>query len=87
MIIVYIIVAWVVLHFINKGIAQFFKIQNRGKKANKKRSKTLIALVQNVVAYVVWFIVLTTILSKFGISVGGIIASAGVVGLAVGFCG
>jgi len=34
---------------------------------------------------VVWFIVLTTILSKFGISVGGIIASAGVVGLAVGF--
>ncbi|MDK9868830.1 mechanosensitive ion channel family protein [Staphylococcus equorum] len=87
MIIVYIIVAWVVLHFINKGIAQFFKIQNRGKKANKKRSKTLIALVQNVVAYVVWFIVLTTILSKFGISVGGIIASAGVVGLAVGFGG
>ncbi|EJX19170.1 MULTISPECIES: mechanosensitive ion channel family protein [Staphylococcus] len=85
MIIVYIIVAWIVLHFINKGIAQFFKIQNRGKKANKKRSKTLIALVQNVVAYVVWFIVLTTILSKFGISVGGIIASAGVVGLAVGF--
>ncbi|RIM27483.1 mechanosensitive ion channel family protein, partial [Staphylococcus cohnii] len=38
-----------------------------------------------VVSYVVWFIVLTTILSKFGISVGGIIASAGVVGLAVGF--
>ena len=33
----------------------------------------------------VWFIVLTTILSKFGISVEGIIASAGVVGLAVGF--
>jgi len=85
MIFVYIIVAWIVLRFINKGIAQFFKIQNRGKKANKKRSKTLIALVQNVVAYVVWFIVLTTILSKFGISVGGIIASAGVVGLAVGF--
>ncbi|MDG0842157.1 mechanosensitive ion channel family protein [Staphylococcus equorum] len=85
MIFVYIVVAWIVLRFINKGIAQFFKIQNKGKKANKKRSKTLIALVQNVVAYVVWFIVLTTILSKFGISVGGIIASAGVVGLAVGF--
>ena len=35
--------------------------------------------------YIVWFIVITTILSKFGISVEGIIASAGVVGLAVGF--
>jgi len=70
---------------VNKGIAQFFKIQNKSKNGNKKRSKTLISLVQNVVSYVVWFIVLTTILSKFGISVGGIIASAGVVGLAVGF--
>lgn len=35
--------------------------------------------------YIVWFIVITTILSKFGISVEGVIASAGVVGLAVGF--
>ncbi|MDQ7187191.1 mechanosensitive ion channel family protein, partial [Staphylococcus aureus] len=51
----------------------------------KKRSKTLISLVQNVVKYIVWFIVITTILSKFGISVEGVIASAGVVGLAVGF--
>ena len=40
---------------------------------------------QNVVKYIVWFIVVTTILSKFGISVEGVIASAGVVGLAVGF--
>ncbi|MGW7976865.1 mechanosensitive ion channel family protein [Staphylococcus xylosus] len=85
MIIVYVVAAWIILHFVNKGIAQFFKIQNKGKNSNKKRSKTLISLVQNVVSYVVWFIVLTTILSKFGISVGGIIASAGVVGLAVGF--
>ena len=85
MIIIYVVAAWIILKFINKGIAQFFKMQNKGKNANKKRSKTLISLVQNVVSYVVWFIVLTTILSKFGISVGGIIASAGVVGLAVGF--
>lgn len=85
MIIVYVVAAWIILRFVNKAIAQFFKIQNKGKSGNKKRSKTLISLVQNVVSYVVWFIVLTTILSKFGISVGGIIASAGVVGLAVGF--
>ena len=61
------------------------KIQNKSKKGNKKRSKTLVSLVQNVVKYIVWFIVITTILSKFGISVEGIIASAGVVGVAVGF--
>ncbi|WP_145468343.1 mechanosensitive ion channel family protein [Staphylococcus pettenkoferi] len=85
MVIVYLIVAWIVIRILNKIIQQFFKLQNRGNKGNKKRSKTLISLVQNIVSYVVWFIVITTILKKFGISVEGIIASAGVVGLAVGF--
>mgnify|MGYP002723923439 FL=1 len=85
MVIVYLIVAWIVIRILNKIIQQFFKLQNRGNKGNKKRSKTLISLVQNIVSYVVWFIVITTILKKFGISAEGIIASAGVVGLAVGF--
>ena len=35
MIVIYIIVAWIVLRFINKGIEQFFKIQNKGKKRIK----------------------------------------------------
>lgn len=85
LIIIYIIVALIVIAILNKVIEQAFKIQNRSSKVNKKRSRTLISLVQNVVSYIVWFIVITTILSKFGISVEGIIASAGVVGLAVGF--
>ncbi|MDO0963483.1 mechanosensitive ion channel family protein [Staphylococcus haemolyticus] len=85
LIIIYIIVALIVIAILNKVIEQAFKIQNRSSKGNKKRSRTLISLVQNVVRYIVWFIVITTILSKFGISVEGIIASAGVVGLAVGF--
>ena len=84
MILIYIIVALIVIAILNKVIEQAFKIQNKSKK-EVKRSKTLISLVQNVVKYIVWFIVLTTILSKFGISVEGVIASAGVVGVAVGF--
>ena len=83
LIIIYIIVALIVIAILNKVIEQAFKIQNRSSKGNKKRSRTLISLVQNVVSYIVWFIVITTILSKFGISVEGIIASAGVVGLLV----
>lgn len=35
--------------------------------------------------YIVWFIVIMMILSKFGISVEGVIVSVGVVGLVVGF--
>lgn len=85
MILIYIIAAIIVISILNKVIEQAFKIQNKSRKGNKKRSETLISLVQNVVKYIVWFIVITTILSKFGISVEGIIASAGVVGLAVGF--
>jgi small-conductance mechanosensitive channel len=85
MIIVYIVIAFIVIRIANKVIEQFFKVQNKGRKANKKRSQTLISLVQNIVTYVVWFIVVTTILSRLGIKVEGIIASAGVVGLAVGF--
>lgn len=85
MVVIYIVVAWLAIRIFHKVIEQFFKVQNKSKNANKKRSQTLISLVQNIVSYVVWFIVLTTILSKFGISVEGIIASAGVVGLAVGF--
>ena len=84
LIIIY-IVALIVIAILNKVIEQAFKIQNRSSKGNKKRSRTLISLVQNVVSYIVWFIVITTILSKFGISVEGIIASAGVVGLACWF--
>lgn len=85
MIVIYVVVAWVVIRILNKIIEKFFKVQNKGRSGNKKRSKTLVSLVKNIVSYVIWFIVLTTILSKFGISVEGIIASAGVVGLAVGF--
>ena len=84
MILIYILVAIVVIAILNKIIEQAFKIQNKSKK-EIKTFKTLISLVQNIVKYIVWFVVITTILSKFGISVEGIIASAGVVGIAVGF--
>lgn len=84
MILIYIIVAIIVIKVLNKSIEQFFKLQNRTSHG-RKRSITLTALVKNVVRYVVWFIVLTTILGKFGISVSGLLAGAGVVGLAIGF--
>ena len=85
MVIIYILVGLIVIGIINKAIEEAFKFQNKSNRGNKKRSKTLVSLIKNVVRYIVWFIVLTTVLSKFGISVNGIIASAGVVGIAVGF--
>ncbi|ARJ50918.1 mechanosensitive ion channel family protein [Staphylococcus lutrae] len=85
-VLIYVFAAFVVVRILNKIIAQFFKVNNRSTKSSRaKRSKTLITLVQNVVGYIIWFITLTTILSKFGISVESILAGAGVVGLAIGF--
>ncbi|MGW9857560.1 moderate conductance mechanosensitive channel [Staphylococcus hominis] len=85
MVIIYILVGLIVIGIVNKAIEEAFKFQNKSSRGNKKRSRTLVSLIKNVVRYIVWFIVLTTVLSKFGISVNGIIASAGVVGIAVGF--
>ncbi|MBI5975061.1 mechanosensitive ion channel family protein [Staphylococcus canis] len=91
-VLIYVVVAFIVIRILNKVIEQFFKVNSKTAKSSKykssnraKRSKTLIALVQNVVGYIVWFITLTTVLSKFGISVESILAGAGVVGLAIGF--
>ncbi|MGV3245121.1 mechanosensitive ion channel family protein [Staphylococcus sp. 11261D007BR] len=88
-VLIYVLAAFIVIRILNKVIEQIFKVNTKTARASKsnraKRSKTLITLVQNVVGYIVWFITLTTVLSKFGISVESILAGAGVVGLAIGF--
>lgn len=85
-IIAYIIIAMIIISIAKKMVTKFFKANGRKKTHYKvKRSETLSTLVQNLISYVVWFIVVTSILSRFGISVSAILAGAGVVGLALGF--
>lgn len=85
-IIAYILIGVVVIAIARKVVNKFFKANARKKNNYKiKRSETLSTLVQNLISYIVWFIVITSILSRFGISVSAILAGAGVVGLAVGF--
>lgn len=52
---------------------------------NERRQQTLSKLLSNVVAYVVYFIAAVSILSTFTIDITGLIAGAGVLGLAIGF--
>lgn len=52
---------------------------------NERRQQTLSKLLSNVVAYVVYFIAGVSVLSTFTIDITGLIAGAGVLGLAVGF--
>ncbi len=54
-----------------------------GRKA--RRSATVASLVVATVAVIVWFTVAITILQGFGVSVGALVASAGIAGVALGF--
>jgi len=56
-------------------------------RVNKKgaRALTIAKLLNNVVRYIIWFVVVMVILSTLGVNLAPFIASAGVVGLAIGF--
>ena len=51
----------------------------------EKRAKTLGTLLNNLAGFVVWAVVITMALAKWGVNIAPILAGAGVVGLAVGF--
>lgn len=53
--------------------------------AASKRIKTLTGVLWTISCGFLWFIVVLTSLSQFGVNIGPILAGAGVVGLAVGF--
>ncbi len=55
------------------------------RKTKPGRIKTLDKLLLNIFSYVMIFIFIGTLLSLFGVSIGPLIAGAGVVGLAIGF--
>jgi len=51
----------------------------------EKRINTLMGIVKGITKILIWAIFIMTLLKKFGIDIGPILASAGIIGLAVGF--
>ncbi|MFD2911578.1 mechanosensitive ion channel family protein [Jeotgalibacillus terrae] len=85
-IILIIVVAGIVVRIVKKLIENVFKVRARGPvQVSARRENTLLKLLQNVVSYVVYFVAILAVLSAFEIDVRGLIAGAGVVGLAIGF--
>lgn len=88
-IILQLIAIWVA-YFIAKGIAKhmisrsFVRMRKRGK-MSEGRANTLEKLLMSVLSYTMIFIVIVVIFGIFGLPIGGLIAGAGIVGLAVGF--
>jgi len=86
-IIIILAVAKIVLSVINKVIEKSLTPLEKSKNYQKKisRAKTLIPLLQSISKYVIYFISGVMVLRELGVDTTAVIASAGVVGLAIGF--
>jgi moderate conductance mechanosensitive channel len=83
-IIIIILASRILVKVISNSVNQIFK--TRGKiQLNERRVETMRSLVNNVSSYVISFVSILLIMAQLGFNLGPVLASAGVVGLAVGF--
>ncbi|WP_064092092.1 mechanosensitive ion channel family protein [Rossellomorea aquimaris] len=81
-----IVITYIALRLGKSAIRNVFKVRSRSPlKISERREATLLKLLENVLSYVIYFISMMTILSTLDIDVKGLIAGAGIVGLAIGF--
>ena len=79
-IVVWILIALIVNRISKAVIYKILRVEKKG-----ARALTIAKLLNSVVKYVIWFVVIMVILSSLGVDLTPFIASAGVVGLAIGF--
>lgn len=79
------ILSYIAYLLIKKVIVQATLSSKRLNKGTQQRIHTIQSLLINITSYVIFFIAMVSILSEFGINVSALIASAGVLGLAIGF--
>jgi moderate conductance mechanosensitive channel len=68
------------------AINNVFRVRHKSPlRTSERRETTLMKLLENILTYVVWFMAFLMILSTLTIDVKGLLAGAGIIGLAVGF--
>lgn len=81
-----VLLASVVIRIGKAMIRNIFKLRAKSPLTfSERRENTLLKLLENILTYVVYFIAFVNILSIMTFDIKGLIAGAGVVGLAVGF--
>lgn len=81
-----VVVAYFVVFFGKRITANVFSLSMRTPlNHSERRQKTILKLVQSVISYVVYFSAILAILSVLNINVAGLLAGAGIAGLAIGF--
>ncbi len=85
-IIIIIVLAAILVKIGKVFINRIFSLKIRGPiRKSERREKTMYRLLENILSYVVYFSAILAILSEFSINIKGLLAGAGVLGLAVGF--
>jgi moderate conductance mechanosensitive channel len=80
-----ILIAVIFKYIIKAAISNVFKVRLKSPlRLSERRENTLFRLLNNIATYVIYFVAILAILSEF-MDVRGILAGAGVVGLAIGF--
>ncbi|WP_370454574.1 mechanosensitive ion channel family protein [Geobacillus sp. C56-T2] len=80
------LVCAVAVKVLKVAVHNMFRVREKAPiRISERREATLVRLLDNVITYVLYFIALLMILDTFGVPVKGLLAGAGVVGLAVGF--
>ena len=81
-----VVVAYLVVFFGKRITANVFSLSMRTPlNHSERRQKTILKLVQSVISYVVYFSAILAVLSVLNINVAGLLAGAGIAGLAIGF--
>lgn len=73
------------LHRLELRLLRQSKLSGEPPSETEKRLETITRLVRQAAVIVLWVIITLTILKEIGVNIGPILASAGIVGLAVGF--
>lgn len=79
------IVLWVIIGIIASKLVKAIIFKALKTKNNPAKAETIARLISNISKYVIWFIVILLILGELNINITPFIASASVIGFAVGF--
>lgn len=80
------IISWLAVAIGKKVIKNIFTLRMRSPLSySERRQTTILKLLQSVLSYIVYFSAIMAILSVLNIQIAGLLAGAGIAGLAIGF--
>lgn len=81
-----VIISGIIVKIAKNMISKVFLIRAKSRlRTSERRDETMRRLLQNVASYIIYFIAILMVLETVNVNVRGLIAGAGIVGLAVGF--